>query len=341
MMTGLTPAPEGHSIALTVSSAGVATGRGGGDESPSGNYIINVESGQLTRVPPAPPQPGAQPAGRGGRGGARIRRRQQHGVRAGRPHPVLPIRHRPVRGNRAAGGPARWEWHRPWRGPRRWGGGTAAAPPETGATNATARQVSYTANIQVDRRQLRSQVFNEGWRIMKHRFYDAKMHGADWNATKKHVRAAARVPRRHRGAPERHDDDDRPPQRVPHRRQRRRAESRAHAADAVSGLRSRRGRVRLLQGRPRLQRWPCRSRSSEDRDRPLRHPDRRSRAEDGRQLLAAPHAGRRQQVPLPAQRQADQGRRLDRHASIRLPAPRSPISSTPAGWTIAARWSPS
>jgi len=23
-------------------------------------------------------------------------------------------------------------------------------------------------------------VFNEGWRIMKNRFYDAKMHGADW-----------------------------------------------------------------------------------------------------------------------------------------------------------------
>src|SRR5262249_42604042 len=31
---------------------------------------------------------------------------------------------------------------------------------------------------------LRAQVFNEGWRIMKNRFYDARMHGANWNAVK-------------------------------------------------------------------------------------------------------------------------------------------------------------
>jgi hypothetical protein len=37
--------------------------------------------------------------------------------------------------------------------------------------------VTYTATIQVDKRQLRSQVFNEGWRIMKNRFYDSEMHG--------------------------------------------------------------------------------------------------------------------------------------------------------------------
>jgi tricorn protease len=49
----------------------------------------------------------------------------------------------------------------------------------------TARQVTYTANLEIDRRALRAQVFNEGWRIMKNRFYDAKMHGADWAAIKK------------------------------------------------------------------------------------------------------------------------------------------------------------
>ena len=45
--------------------------------------------------------------------------------------------------------------------------------------------MTYTANIEIDRRALRAQVFNEGWRIMKNRFYDAKMHGADWAAIKK------------------------------------------------------------------------------------------------------------------------------------------------------------
>jgi tricorn protease len=64
----------------------------------------------------------------------------------------------------------------------RGGAAAAEAPPQT---NQTARQVTYTANLEIDRRALRAQVFNEGWRIMKNRFYDAKMHGADWSAAKK------------------------------------------------------------------------------------------------------------------------------------------------------------
>ena len=64
---------------------------------------------------------------------------------------------------------------------RRRGG----APEPAGDNNATARQVTYTANLEVDHKALRAQVFNEGWRIMKNRFYDAKMHGADWAAAKK------------------------------------------------------------------------------------------------------------------------------------------------------------
>jgi tricorn protease len=44
--------------------------------------------------------------------------------------------------------------------------------------------VTFTASIEVDHKALRRQVFNEGWRIMKNRFYDAKMHGADWNVAR-------------------------------------------------------------------------------------------------------------------------------------------------------------
>src|SRR3954451_10324279 len=67
---GLTPAPDGHTVALTVSTAGVGgggRGAGGGADPNAGMYIINVETGQLTRVPPAPPQ-NADAAGGGGRG---------------------------------------------------------------------------------------------------------------------------------------------------------------------------------------------------------------------------------------------------------------------------------
>ena len=63
----LTPAPEGHAIALSVAGGGGAGGRGGGapaGDSGAGLYVIDVETGQQTRLPNAP-----QAAGGGGRGG--------------------------------------------------------------------------------------------------------------------------------------------------------------------------------------------------------------------------------------------------------------------------------
>lgn len=44
--------------------------------------------------------------------------------------------------------------------------------------------VTFTAKVEVDHRQERMQVFNESWRIMKNRFYDADMHGVDWAKAK-------------------------------------------------------------------------------------------------------------------------------------------------------------
>jgi len=44
--------------------------------------------------------------------------------------------------------------------------------------------VNFTITMELDRKALRREVFEEGWRVMKNRFYDAKMHGADWNAAK-------------------------------------------------------------------------------------------------------------------------------------------------------------
>jgi tricorn protease len=186
---GLTPAPEGHSIALTVSSATPGGGRGGGAGSTDptfGRYILNVESGQLTRLPPAPESTASgRGGGRGGfgqfaggtamvfaRDGRTLYFRSGDGLFAA-PVPAG------ATGTQAASEPG-------GRGGRGRGGAPAAAPQDSSApsSTATARQVTYTANLEVDRKALRAQVFNEGWRIMKNRFYDAKMHGADWNAAK-------------------------------------------------------------------------------------------------------------------------------------------------------------
>jgi tricorn protease len=185
----LTSAPEGHSVALMVSTAGVGGGRGAGDgDAGGGMFIVNVESGQLTRVPPAAAVEGS---GRGGRGAAPgggfgggvtmafARDGRTLYFRSGTNLFAAPVNLNPP--ENAGGGAA------PGAGGGRGGGpggrgGAPADTPAAGAGNATARHVTYSVTLEVDHRALRAQVFNEGWRIMKNRFYDAKMHGANWNA---------------------------------------------------------------------------------------------------------------------------------------------------------------
>jgi tricorn protease len=186
-ISGLTPAPEGHAVALNVSTGGIGGGRGAApvNDPSAGIYIIDVESGQLTRIPPAPQTAGA--GGGRGRGGA------AGGGFGGASSMVFArdgrtLYFRSGNGLFAAAVPQNTAGAATGGGGR--GGRGAAAPPaptgpttpEPAAANATARQVTYTANLEVDHKALRAQVFNEGWRIMKNRFYDAKMHGADWNA---------------------------------------------------------------------------------------------------------------------------------------------------------------
>jgi tricorn protease len=177
---GLTPAREGHAIAVNVGAPG--GGRGAAPTlgtTAAGIYIVDVETGQTTRVPPAPASAqggGGGGRGRGGAGGfgggnmAFSRDGRTLFFLAGNGLYAAPIpASATAQGSGAAG-----------RGGR---GSTQAAEP-TGGGNATARQVTYTATLEIDRKALRRQVFNEGWRIMKNRFYDAKMHGADWTAAK-------------------------------------------------------------------------------------------------------------------------------------------------------------
>jgi tricorn protease len=186
----LTPAPEGHLIALSVFSGGVGGGRGGAAtaDAAAGMYLINVESDQQTRLPPAPPAPGAAGGGRGrgGAGGGFAGGSSMAFARDGRTlffrsgnglyAATIPANAAGAAAPAAGAGSG-------GRGGR--GGGAPAATTEQGGQNATARQVTYTANLEVDQKALRAQVFNEGWRIMKNRFYDGEMHGTDWVAAKK------------------------------------------------------------------------------------------------------------------------------------------------------------
>ncbi|HEY7327235.1 MAG TPA: S41 family peptidase [Gemmataceae bacterium] len=58
--------------------------------------------------------------------------------------------------------------------------GPVAAPADTSAAAGGARRLTFTARVEIDQRARRQQVFQESWRIMKHRFYDPAMHGVDW-----------------------------------------------------------------------------------------------------------------------------------------------------------------
>ncbi|BDC51065.1 tricorn protease [Bryobacterales bacterium F-183] len=60
---------------------------------------------------------------------------------------------------------------------------TAAAAGST-AGGPARRRVNFELKVEVDQRAQRQQVFEEGWRIMKHRFYDPQMHGVNWNGMK-------------------------------------------------------------------------------------------------------------------------------------------------------------
>ncbi len=52
---------------------------------------------------------------------------------------------------------------------------------DAGRSSGGARRLSFIARVEIDQRARRQQVFQESWRIMKHRFYDPAMHGVDWS----------------------------------------------------------------------------------------------------------------------------------------------------------------
>src|SRR6185503_5417433 len=180
-VSGLLASPDGRSVAFNLSSttAGAAAGI-------AGIYIVNVETNALTRVPPAAAAAdgGGRGGGRGGGGGGGAPGAGMAFTRDGR---TLYFRsgtglYAATLGTGGGGAAAPVAAAGGGRGGGSRGGGAAGGAAAAPDASGTARQVTYTATIQVDKRQLRQQVFNEGWRIMKNRFYDSEMHGVSWPA---------------------------------------------------------------------------------------------------------------------------------------------------------------
>ncbi|HYK60719.1 MAG TPA: S41 family peptidase [Bryobacteraceae bacterium] len=64
------------------------------------------------------------------------------------------------------------------------GGGRGGAQGAPAAAGPTARRVPFTVRMEIDQAAERKQVFEEAWRTMKYRYYDAGMHGVNWEAQK-------------------------------------------------------------------------------------------------------------------------------------------------------------
>ncbi|MGA2270500.1 MAG: S41 family peptidase [Bryobacteraceae bacterium] len=181
------PAPDSRTYLFMA----MATAPAGGEEgAPAGGpamYTISEDGSRLTRLNTTVPDAAGR-GGRGGRGGgfgfgggtepqwARDGRSiyfLQGGGIYSLAIPAPPAGDTGPTPAAAAGG----------RGGR-GAAAAAAAGTETAATGAAPRRVTFTVRMEIDLAAERKQVFEEAWRVMKNRFYDAKMHGANWAAAK-------------------------------------------------------------------------------------------------------------------------------------------------------------
>ena len=178
---GVIPGPDGKTYAFTAF---------GGDE--SGLYTIAEDGARMTRVSTQPTvTPDATPRrgrGRGGFGGGGFGDPQWakdgksiYYLQGGGLYSVAISG---AGGASDAATPA--DSGGGGRGGRRGRGGftptAAAATPA--ATGGGATRINFTVRMEVDHVAERRQVFDEAWRIMKDRFYDKNMHGADWAAAR-------------------------------------------------------------------------------------------------------------------------------------------------------------
>ena len=62
--------------------------------------------------------------------------------------------------------------------------GAAAASAGAGREAAGRRRINFNVRVRVDHEAEWAEMFDDGWRTMKYRFYDPNMHGMDWDAAR-------------------------------------------------------------------------------------------------------------------------------------------------------------
>jgi len=193
-VSGVVPSPDSRTYAFTAAGGGAA---GAPDDATAGGggpaiYTIAEDGTRLQRLNTTVASEGGAGRGRGGRGGGgfgggtepqwtRDSRSIYFAAGGGIYSVAVPAASDTASADTPAASTGRGGGGRGRGG--RGGTATASAAADTG-TGAAPRQVTFTVRMVVDRVAERRQVFEEAWRVMKNRFYDANMHGANWAAAK-------------------------------------------------------------------------------------------------------------------------------------------------------------
>jgi tricorn protease len=187
------PSPDGHTY-LFAAGGGAAAGAAAPDAANAGPglYTIAEDGTRQTRLNTTVNDNagGRGRGGRGGGGGAGFGGNEPTWARDSRSIYFMQaggLFNLPIPAGGAANDNASAAAGPNGRGGRGGRGGATAAPAtaaaDTGNNNGP-RRIPVSVRMVIDIPAERRQVFEEAWRVMKNRFYDPKMHGADWAAAK-------------------------------------------------------------------------------------------------------------------------------------------------------------
>jgi len=189
-VSSVTPSPDSRTYLFLATGGAAEEGAGAGAGAGPAYYTIAEDGTRLTRLNTTTNDGGAG-RGRGGRGGgggfgggneAQWSRdsRSIYFLQGGSLYSLA------VGGGAAdtAAAPAAAAAAGGGRGGRGGRGGGAPAATTTTSTGAGPRRIDFSVRMVIDIAAERRQIFEEAWRVMKNRYYDANMHGANWAAAK-------------------------------------------------------------------------------------------------------------------------------------------------------------
>ena len=187
-VSAVVPSPDSHTyLFLALGGTTGADDPGAAAQGGPGMYTINEDGSRLTRLNTSTGETaGGGGRGRGGRGGfggfnepqwARDSRAIYFLQGGGLYNLSIPAAPTGDSASGSAGATA-------GRGGRGGRGGAAPAETTAASTGPSPRRIPLSVKMEIDIPAERRQVFEEAWRVMKNRFYDPKMHGADWAAAK-------------------------------------------------------------------------------------------------------------------------------------------------------------